>query len=805
VTWGGIELGVAAPLAITPAEAVPVSQINPKSVVVSLVPLLEGEAILKKETKTRRSPNISKTFHRADEDEAVANGWKVTTRRKRTVVCQKPKPVSQYLEDRFWCLCQDMGYPVLNGAAFKISFERSDGTTGSKQIDVFAKDGETVIVAECKSKEVRGRRTLQKDLHETAFLKKQIANAVRAHFGDEFNPKFLWLYVTENIIWSEPDAERASSENIRIITENELQYFEAYIAHVGTAGRYQFLAEFLQGQEIAGLSGRKIPATKGKLGKDTFYSFTLPAGDLLKLAFVNHHALNNPEGRPAYQRMIDKKRLAAIGGFIKAGGYFPTNVLVNFTQPCQFEPLDKLFNGGDDLKFGHIVLPNKYKSAWVIDGQHRLFGFTNLSEDFLKRPLFVVAFEKMDTLKEAELFITINHKQKSVPKSLLVALQADLQMGSNDPEEALSALSSFLIRKLSADSTSPLSGRFQVPGVPANDAQILTIPEVQKGLKRSQLLGRVVKQVRLGGYLSGNTDDATLDRARRSINGYFRAIEEGVPERWRAGRSSHIVTNPGIRAHLLLFNEVLRYQHGIGKIDPFVATPDQLVSSAVDFCRPLIDWLKAASPDQLESRFARRYGEGGVKAYFYELCEILSAKNPDFGSDEYREYKEKAEDSRHAQAKLDVEDMTKLISKAVIETLKKVYGTGELPSGEKKYWELGISDSKIKEDAYKAQQQTKTEKRAPREAYLHLIDFEKIIKQKGNWEHLKPMFNIPLRGVGLKSKEYHLDWLNDFNEIRRVASHSSIYRQLSDEDLDTLDWLKGELYDRCTAAGFPPD
>ena len=94
--------------------------------------------------------------------------------------------------------------------------------------------------------------------------------------------------------------------------------------------------------------------------------------------------------------------------------------------------------------------------------------------------------------------------------------------------------------------------------------------------------GRVVKKVRLGGYLSGATDDMTLDRARRTLNAYFREIEKAIPERWLAGRIAHVVTNPGIRAHLALFAEVLRYQHGLQQIDPFMATPDELASSAAE-------------------------------------------------------------------------------------------------------------------------------------------------------------------------------------------------------------------------------
>ncbi|MER9667902.1 DGQHR domain-containing protein [Mesorhizobium sp. M0185] len=785
--------------------ALATTRIDVKSVSIALKPLLIDSLALAKAYKTRRSPIVKKTVHIADTDDAEAKGWKVLRRQKRVTVVQKAKSIAASLEDRVWCLCRDMGYSVLNGGAFKISYSRTDGSTGTKQIDVFAKDSETALVFECKSKEVRGRKSLQKDLHETAFLKKSVANAIRSHFGEGYNPKIVWIYVTDNIVWTEPDVARASGEGIRIITENELQYFEAFIKHVGSAGKYQFLAEFLKGQEIPALSGYKVPAVKGRLGTENFYSFTIPAGHLLKIAFVNHHALNNPDGTPAYQRMVEKKRLQSIGKFITDGGYFPTNILINFTDPCVFEPLSKSDNTIEGLKFGHLVLPNKFKSAWVIDGQHRLLGFTNLPEEYLKQPLFVVAFEQMATVKEAELFITINHKQKSVPASLLVALQADLQMGSDDPDEALSAISSFLIRKLALDSTSPFYGRFQTPGVPASDAQVLTVPEIQKGLKRSQLLGRVVKKVRLGGYLSDATDSSTLDRARRAINSYFRRIEDAVPEKWAAGRTAHIVTNPGIRAHLLLLNEVLRFQHAAGKIDPVLASLDEIDACVAKFCKPLIDWLKTADAVDIEARFAKQYGEGGVRDYFFHLCDLITSETPTFGPDEFRDYKAKSNDERRAQAKLDVEDMTKLISGVVVEKLKDIYGKDELPSGEKKYWELGIADSKIKQAAYNAQQQVRPEKRAPKEAYLHLIDFETIIKQKGNWEYFKTIFSIPLGGINPKSKEYHVDWIKEFNDIRNVASHSSIYRQLTDDDLNFLVWLKGVLYERCEAAEIPID
>ena len=249
------------------------------------------------------------------------------------------------------------------------------------------------------------------------------------------------MYFTQNIIWSEPDMERADSIDVKVVTENEFNYFEAFIKHMGPAGRYQFLAEFLQNQDVPGLSNIKVPATKGRLGKHTFYSFVTTPKNLLRISFVNHLALNHPDGRPAYQRMINPGRIKAIGQFIrKDKGYFPTNLLLNFTEHCRFDQISNKENSDPNIKFGWLYLPKKYKSAWVIDGQHRLYGYSHLDKEQVDSSVFVVAFEKMDTTTEADLFITINHKQKSVPKAVLIALQADLKWGSADAKERVVAL-----------------------------------------------------------------------------------------------------------------------------------------------------------------------------------------------------------------------------------------------------------------------------------------------------------------------------------------------------------------------------
>ena len=177
--------------------------------------------------KKRNDLYIVKNIHPADLADYETQGWEIQRILKTRVVIKKLKPHEKLLEDQTWCLFYRMGYPELNDDQFKIKFSRHDGSNGEKQIDVFAKDDETVIIIECKSRESRGRRTLQKELGETDSLQKPIANSVREYYGQDFKPKIIWIYVTKNIIWSEPDLERAAASNIRVITENEMHYSPA--------------------------------------------------------------------------------------------------------------------------------------------------------------------------------------------------------------------------------------------------------------------------------------------------------------------------------------------------------------------------------------------------------------------------------------------------------------------------------------------------------------------------------------------------------------------------------------------------
>ena len=192
-------------------------------------------------------------------DQLEEEGWTIDRVLKTKTRLKRPKKHDEVLENRVWCLFQRMGFPVLNeGRGFKIGFRRQDGGEDTKQIDVFAKDEETVVVIECKSKIRMDKKNMRNDIEAFCNLRKPIADAVRKKFGADFNPKIVWSIATKNIIWSEPDLERARQEKLFLLRdEREINYFSQLADHLGFAAKYQMLAEVFSNQKIPELDGKK--------------------------------------------------------------------------------------------------------------------------------------------------------------------------------------------------------------------------------------------------------------------------------------------------------------------------------------------------------------------------------------------------------------------------------------------------------------------------------------------------------------------------------------------------------------------
>ena len=231
----------------------------------------EGER--KAEYSKRNKAYNEESFPHALQGEKEEAGWFAARENRNSVRMRIPKGVDEILENRFWNVLYRFGYDELNvGRQFKVSISNKESLT--KQIDVLAKDAETVVVAECKTATELGKKSLQMALGEFAALQKPIANSLRKHYGADFNPKIMWFFVTDKIRWRDNDLKRAAEFNIHVIQARELLYFEEISKKLGAAARYQFHAEFLAQTKVPALANRTLPAVKTKLGGHVAYFFS---------------------------------------------------------------------------------------------------------------------------------------------------------------------------------------------------------------------------------------------------------------------------------------------------------------------------------------------------------------------------------------------------------------------------------------------------------------------------------------------------------------------------------------------------
>src|SRR5262249_9910187 len=171
----------------------------------------------------------------------------------------------------------------------------------------------------------------------------------------------------------------------------------------------------------------------------------------------------------------------------------------------------------------------------------------------------------------------------------------------------LSALASAVIRALNNDKTSPLARRFGIPGVPAEENQNLTVAEAVKGLNVSGLLGTAVQGKIVPGPMAGATDPQTIERARRILNAYFGKLCAAHPQRWERGQKAYVTVNPGIRAHLALIGEIVRYLEHKKGVDFAVLSEDRFAEYVCDIAKPVFDFIGSATDMTIEEKFSRKF------------------------------------------------------------------------------------------------------------------------------------------------------------------------------------------------------
>ncbi len=741
------------------------------------------QAARQREFGKRRKSYDEQRFEFSLVQDRESEGWISTRSLKTGMKMRRSKSFDEILENRFWCVLYKFGYAELNvGRKFTVPIKNREKQI-SKQIDVFAKDDETVVVAECKASKTLRKRSMLKDLGEFDANKKSIADAIKKHYGKDFKPKILWFFVTDNIRWSDNDLARAKENKINVVRARELLYFEEFANKMGKASKYQFHAEYLAGQSIPALSGRKIPAVATKLGGKRAYIFSARAVDILRIAFVNHRDLRDPSGAPSYQRLVNPNRLKQIGKFLDEGGYFPNTILLNFHTKPRFDKVGK--DSQSSLQFGEIYLPDKYKSCWVVDGQHRLYGCTSAENMETIPNLFFIAFEGISAVEEANTFVTINDKQTKVPKKLIAELDGDIKWDSKNPNERLLAIASRAVDLLNTKGGSPFENKVVTPGVTASTTQPLNLPQMQQAICQSKLIGSVCR--RTGEILPGpcwdSDSEGSLHRLVKLLCWHFENIEEANPERWNAGKTEYLCSNFGVASHIRLIAELIEYISKKEHFNSVECSLTEIQDALKCYFKPVIDYISTAENKDFEERFKVPFGSGGLPRYYFKLVELVRKKYPDWEPEGYEDYIQTISDEEAIQADNDVKWVQNRVQKYVVDELKKKYGKSFFERGVPKHIQKECQSKRIEDDP---------DKQYSVETYLEWINIKQIVEQKNEKEFFTKSLSIRLPDEGRKLF-FHTKWFDVFNETRRIQAHPVGSRHYRENDLAFLKLITEEL------------
>lgn len=711
----------------------------------------------------------------------LEQGWHEDRRLKTRTRIKKQKEPFKVLEDRFWSILYKMEFPTLSGLGGALFRDEQDRVTD--QIDVLAQDEDVLILAECKFIGTKSTRINYSEV--IGRLHGLREPAARMSRQGEHKWRIAPCLVVDGGFPNELAVQRSQQLGVPILTRTDLDYYEELVKHLGPAARYQILADLLPKKDVEGLR-LTVPAIRGRMGDKTYYTFSMHPSDLLKISYVSHRMKGHGSDSTAYQRMVKKSRLNSIKEYISEGGVFPTNIVANLDERPRFDIAQQDERHGDEARFGWLTLQPKYRSAWIIDGQHRLYAYSGhaaASRDLLS----VLAFEQLDEAAQANMFVDINSKQKSVPPSVLNALFSELHWYSDDPKARTQAVISRTIQRLNEDDvTSPFYGRIQQGEQSGDHYRSLTIAALFNKLDSSGFFferKRGSHNMAFGPFWYEADNGHMVRRVQAVLNRWFGIVRDHNQEWWELGKApgGGLCMNDSVVAHLDVLMEVFAHLKADKQFDWLEATNDELAESI----KPYADSVGAflASKDEQERREYRSYRGSQGQTYLSRTMQAwLREHFADFrpaGLDEFLE-SQKAENKSRAKELLD--ELELLVKNTVIAVLKEEYPDGD------DWWLDGVPAA-VRFDVSRRREE---DKRAggPEENYLFLIQYYEIISNSKNWKLFDRIFGL---GSASNRKDDRLSWLKDVNNWRNIISHPSKGKGISSEDVHRLEEILNEV------------
>ncbi len=754
--------------------------------------------------KSKKKDYMSLSVEHSLADDYIKDNWEIDQVLKTKTGLKKQKSHNQIFEDRIWCQMYELGYRCLNyDQNFLLPFSKE--IEDKKQIDIVAIDKDTVILIECKSSAKPRKAPSYKDEFDLLSLR---LDGFRKVFDQLFGKglKIKFIFATNNLrIDNESvDLKRLLKTNSFYYNNNTFRYLNELIKKYKDASRFQFLGLLFKNQ-IINDSKIEIPALEGEMGNRKYYMFSMEPELLLKMGFVLHRTRANEEEMPTYQRLLVPSRLKGITKFINDGGYFPNSLIVNFStkkHKLEFNASPK--SGNSASRFGMLKIPNAYAIAYIIDGQHRLYGYAN-SKYKESNTVPVVAFNDLSPKEQLRLFMDINQNQKAVSPSLRLTLEEDLFWNSDRSDSRLKALRSSIIRELSESQNSVLFGKISI----GEDSSILTFRPFYNALTQSGLLplakGNKYNEDSLIGSLYNVTNHdhekemlSTRKKIIQLINLCYEFIEENYPLIFERDKY-FIISNRGTYAFITLIGSLNTYLTEKGKLD-IKSTPGERFEQMKLFIQSLLEYLSNIDKDEETKQLSILGSRADIK-WLRFFQSIVNTKYPEYNPEELIDWKERQNEELQNEGRQYGVAIEKRIKMLVLDKLQFLF---------KEDWELEINSIKTACQARANAENEKnykeglSKKKVDWTEMFNINDYKKIIEdywvkkpinkeEQAKFKTFENDFAIEI-GIG-KNKKDMIKWLSHFNSYRNLWAHEGTKeKRLNREEVGFLEKIYKHFY-----------
>jgi len=353
-----------------------------------------------------------------------------------------------------------------------------------------------------------------------------------------------------------------------------VKYFDRVSTAIESSARHEIYREF----NIFSEAKEPIlePAVRIRQpGYPEMFLLGMHPGLLLKIGYVTRRTSQKPL---AYQRLIKPERIKNICRFFSQSKVLLPNSII------------LVFDDGHNVhydKSNKLEIPIKNCSAWIIDGQHRVYGFaktryekwSRTTNDNFKIP--VVAFRSLSEVLQCQTFVNINYYQKKIDPTLFCDLSTITKNLKNELTWP-SLLGAELNRVSPWKNMIKISEFDTKRSITLSSFSRYALLEILLGYnkKSSNYNGPLYKYAPFDTSIEFNKEKnkKAFNKQYRVLKRFFLAIENKTKDKWINFSDYSLTKTTGVNALMLVFSKILekypdlnlnleQYLEHIGEVD----------------------------------------------------------------------------------------------------------------------------------------------------------------------------------------------------------------------------------------------